>query len=121
MSLPSPVLDGEPDGFTVSVELFVTLSRVARMATALGESTGIVCTLKVALAAPAWTVTTVGMDAAEMQSDESLTATPPIGAGLLNVTVPLVVCPAVTVGGVELRPVSVGQASGVRVRLAVFV
>ena len=60
--------------------------------------TGFVVTLKLALAAPAGTVTLEGTDAAPLLL-ESATCAPPAGAGPFSVTLPEAGLPPVTLAG----------------------
>jgi hypothetical protein len=73
--------------------------------------TALVATLKLALLAPAGTVTLAGTLAAPELS-ESETAAPPLGAALLNVTLPVEAVPPVTLVGLRLNPESVGPGGG---------
>ena len=66
--------------------------------TAVAVPTALVVTLKLALAAPAATVTLVGTDAAGLLL-ESATCAPPAGAGPFSVTVPEAGFPPVTLAG----------------------
>jgi hypothetical protein len=76
---------------------------------------GLVEAVNIALVAPAATVTLVGTVAVAV-SLVSLTTAPPAGAAALNVTVPLEVFPAITLGG--LRVSSERVATGVTVSVA---
>ena len=82
-----------------------------------------VLTVKVALLAPAGTVTLDGPLAAPLLL-ESLTVTPPAGAGLLSVTVPVEDCsPPITLEGFSVNEERVvgGGGAGVTVSEAVLV
>jgi|SRR5271157_4819555 len=65
------------------------------------ELTAVVVTVKVAVVAPAATVTLAGT-VAEALLLPSVTAAPPVGAALLKVTVPVEEAPPVTVVGFKL-------------------
>jgi len=82
-----------------------------------------VLTVKVALVAPAGTVTLIGTLAAPLLL-ESITVAPPAGAGPLKVTMPVENCrPPVTLVGLSVSEVTVGRGGSVtvRVRVVVFV
>jgi len=77
-----------------------------------------VFTVKVALVAPAGTVTLEGTLAAPL-SLESTTCAPPAGAGPLSVTVPVEDCkPPTTLVGFRVSEETVGRGGGVTVRVA---
>ena len=89
----------------------------------VGRRTGDVLTLKVAVLAPAGTVTLEGMLAAPLLL-ESVTCAPPAGAGPLSVTVPVENCaPPTTLDGFSVNEVRVdeGGGAGVTVSEAVLV
>ena len=80
-----------------------------------------VCTVKVALIAPAGTVTLEGTLATAVLLLESVTWAPPAGAGLLNVTVPVEDCkPPITLVGSSVNDERGGGGGGVTVREAVL-
>ncbi|HWD38581.1 MAG TPA: hypothetical protein VG944_07010 [Fimbriimonas sp.] len=83
------------------------LFAVAVTVTVVAEATGTVVTVKVALVAPATTVTEAGVVAAE-ESSESDTTKPPVGAGPEITTVPVEDVPPVTVVGLILNDETVG-------------
>jgi hypothetical protein len=86
--------------------------------------TALVLTVNVALVAPAATVTLAGTRAAVVLPLESETTAPPVGAGPLNVTVPVELCvPPVTLVGLKLNDASTtgGGAAGFTVSVAVLV
>jgi hypothetical protein len=72
------------------------------MLTGVTALTATVVTVNVALVAPAATVTLVGTVATEVLLLLSVTTAPPVGAALLNVTVPVDVAPPVTELGFKL-------------------
>lgn len=79
-----------------------------------------VLTLKVALVAPAGTVTLGGTLAAPLLL-ESATCAPPVGAGPLSVTVPVEDAPPITPAGLSVSEETVGRGGGVTVRIMVVV
>jgi hypothetical protein len=79
-----------------------------------------VLTLKVALVAPAGTITLEGTLAAPLLL-ESATCAPPAGAGPLSVTVPVEDVPPITLVGFRVSEETVGRGGGVRVRVMVVV
>jgi len=86
-------------GVTVSEADVVAPLKVAEMATVADAATALVLTVKVALMAPAATVTLDGTRATVVLLLESVTCAPPVGAGPLSVTVPVEEFPPVTVVG----------------------
>jgi hypothetical protein len=81
-----------------------------------------VFTVKVALVAPAGTVTLEGTVAAPVLLLESRTCAPPAGAGPLSVTVPVEDCaPPTTLVGLSVSEERVGSGEGVTVTEAVWV
>src|SRR6266513_1522692 len=83
------------------------------MVTAVDASTALVLTVKVALVAPAATVTLEGTVAAAVLLLESATCAPPAGAAPLNVTVPVEVCvPPITLVGLSVSEESVAGGGG---------
>ena len=91
--------------------------------TGVDTATALVVTVKVALMAPAGTVTPLdGTLAAAILLLESVTWAPPAGAGPLSVTVPVEDCtPPVTLVGFSVSVESVGRACGTTVSEAVWV
>jgi hypothetical protein len=83
--------------------------------TAVLEVTGLVVAVKVAVVAPAGTVTDAGTWAAAVLLDVKLIAAPPVGAALLKVTVPVEETPPCTVAGLTLTPLSAAAAVTVKV------
>ena len=80
------------------------------MVTELDAVTGLVLTVKVALVAPAGTVTLEGTVAAPVLLLESRTWAPPAGAGPLSVTVPVEDCtPPTTLVGLSVSEETIGS------------
>jgi len=79
--------------------------------------TALVATVKVALVAPAATVTLAGVLATAVLLLESVTVAPPDGAAALKVTVPVDEFPPVTLAGFKVSEERVGRggATGVTV------
>jgi hypothetical protein len=86
--------------------------------TGVSEATGLVAAVKVAVVAPAATVTDAGTWAAAVFELVSATTAPPAGAGLFRVTVPVEEAPPSTVAGIMLTDVS-WAAGAVTVSVAV--
>jgi hypothetical protein len=86
--------------------------------TDVSEPTGLVVAVKVAVVAPAGTVTVAGTCAAAVALDVSATAAPPVGAGESRVTVPVDDTPPSTVAGLTLTPLNAATAA-LTVRVAV--
>jgi hypothetical protein len=94
------------------------------METAVDAVTALVLTVKVALVAPAASVTLEGTLAAAVLLLESATCAPPAGAAPLNVTVPVEDCvPPITLVGLSVSDESVtaGGGAGATVIEAVLV
>jgi hypothetical protein len=89
----------------VTVRLVVPLidPQVAVMVMLVVDVTELVFTVKVAVVAPAATVTFVGTVATAVLLLVSVTTAPPDGAAVINVTVPVEVLPPVTDAGFRLR------------------
>ena len=88
-------------GITVSEAFRVAPPYDAEIVTDVDVATAMVVTLKVALVAPAATVTLAGTVAAAL-SLESATCAPPAGAGPFSVTVAVEAFPPVTLAGVSV-------------------
>jgi len=73
-------------------------------------ATPVVVTAKVAVVAPAATVAVPGTVAAALPEDKA-TDRPPVGAGLLIVTVPVEELPPSTIDGFRATAVAVGAAT----------
>jgi hypothetical protein len=98
-------------GFTVNVAVRVTPPYTAEIVADVDAVTDEVVTVKFALVDPAGTVTLVGTDVA-LESSESDTAAPPLGAAALSVTVPADEVPPTTVVGLTARVASVTADGG---------
>ena len=81
------------------------------MVTGVDAVTALVLIVKVALAAPAGTITLEGTLATVLLL-ESRTWAPPAGAGALSVTVPVEELPPVTVEGLSVSEERVGTGDG---------
>jgi len=83
------------------------------MVTVVDAVTALVLTVKVALVAPAASVTLEGTLAAAVLVLESATCAPPAGAAPLNVTVPVEDCvPPITLVGLSVSDESVTAGGG---------
>jgi len=80
------------------------------MVTVVDKATALVFTVKVALVAPAGTVTPDGTVATVASLLDKETSAPPLGAGPLSVTVPVDEVPPVTLVGVRVREARVAAA-----------
>ena len=98
-------------GFTVSAAVRVTPARTAEMVAAVEAVTEAVVAVKVALLAPAATVTLAGTVAAAALLESDTTA-PPVGAALVNVTLPCDVPPPVTLPGFSANVFRLAGAGG---------
>src|SRR5262245_61602892 len=97
-------------GVTVRVADRVPPPPVAATRTLVDAVTALDVTVKVALVAPAGTVTLAGTVAAAVLLLASVTTSPPLGAEPLRVTVPWDVFPPVTLAGLTLTPETVTAA-----------
>ena len=106
-------------GFTVSAAVLVTPTKTAEMVAEVEAVTEVVVTVKLALLAPAGTVTLAGTVAA-VELSESDTTAPPVGAALVRVNVPCDVAPPVTLVGFSASVLRLaGGGTGVTVSVAV--
>jgi hypothetical protein len=104
-------------GVTVRVADFVVPLSLADTVTDVEAVTVVVVTVKVAVVAPAGTVTLAGSDAAALLSD-NVTTVPAEGAGPVKVTVPVEEVPPVTLEGLSVREVRAERST---VKVAVLV
>ena len=114
------VTDVRVAAVTVRVVVRVTLLYSAEIVTEVLLATGLVVIVKVAVVAPAATVTLAGAWAAAELLLESVTTAPPTGAALLNVTVPVEDTPPSTDAGLTLTELSAATGA-VTVKVAVLV
>ena len=111
---PPVTLDGlneRPEGIgalTVKVADLVVPLNSPEMLDVVLAATGVVVTVNVPLVAPAATVTLAGTVAAAVLLLPSVTTAPPVGAALLNVTVPVEEAPPVTLAGLTDTEETVG-------------
>ena len=87
------------------------------MVTVVDEATALVLTANVAVVAPAAIVTLEGTLAAPLLL-ESATCAPPVGAGPLNVTVPVEEFPPATLAGFSESEERVGGGGGAAVTVS---
>jgi hypothetical protein len=102
-------------GVTVSDAVWVTPAKVAEMMTEVEAVTGEVVTLKTAVAAPAapaGTVTLAGTVVKVVLLLDRETTAPPLGAGALNVRLPVEGDPPLTLVGFNLNEESVAEPDG---------
>ena len=98
---------GAAAGLTVNKAVRVTPAKTAETVAVVDAVTALVVTVKLALVAPAATVTLAGTVAA-VELLESVTTAPPLGAAALKVTVPVEEAPPTTLVGFRLTAESVG-------------
>jgi hypothetical protein len=96
-------------GVTVRVAVLVTPPKLAVIVTGVEAITDFDVAVKVALVAPAETVTLAGTVAAELLLLESVTTAPPEAAATVRVTVSCEVLPPTTDGGLSETAESVGE------------
>ena len=99
---------GGGTGLTVSVAVRVAPPKEPEMVTLFVTLTPTVLIVKVALVAPAATVTLAGVDATVGLLLDSVTTAPPLGAALLSATVPCEVLPPTRLMGLSAKEESVG-------------
>ncbi|HWD38582.1 MAG TPA: hypothetical protein VG944_07015 [Fimbriimonas sp.] len=102
--------DEKVGALTIRFAVLLVLEAVAVIVAVVFPETAIVVIVKVALVAPAATVTVAGAVAAALLL-LSATESPPVGAALLIVTVPVEVLPPITVVGETERAVTVGAVT----------
>jgi phosphohistidine swiveling domain-containing protein len=107
-SVSEESVEEEAWGRTVSEAVLVTPAYDAEMVTGVDVVTALLVTVNVALVVPAATVTLAGTVAAD-ELLERFTATPPLGADPLRVTVPIEEDPPVTLVGLSVTEESVGE------------
>lgn len=116
-------LAGACGGVTVKVDVLVTPLKTAEIVTGVDALTALVEMEKPALAAPASTFTLVGTLASAELLLVSATSAPPVGAPLVNVTVPCARPPPTMLVGLNASAdnAAAGGCNGFTVRIAVFV
>jgi len=113
---------GGAGGFTVSVAVLLTPPKLPPIVTDVAAVTPVVVILKLALVAPAATVTLAGMPATVVLLLDSVTTAPPAGAAEVKVTVPVLPAPPTTLAGLTVSVDRVGAAAtGFTVNTAVRV
>src|SRR5437867_3272143 len=109
-------------GLTVRVAVRVAPLPVPVIVTAVAAVTVLVVSVNVALGAPAATVTVAGTVATAAFELARLTRSPPLGAALVRVAVPVAKPPPVTVDGLRVIALRLaGGGTGLTVRVAVRV
>lgn len=108
-------------GVTVSVAVFVAPPATPVIVTEVEEPTPSVVTVNVAVVAPAATTTLAGTVAAEVFELERVTASPPVGAAEIRVTVAVDGFPPATLAGARLTEERATGGDGLTVSAAVFV
>ena len=101
---------GGGTGLTVSVAVRAVPLKEAEIVTLFVVLTVVVLMVKLAMLAPAATVTLAGVEATLGLLLDSVTTAPPLGAALLRVTVPCDVLPPTRLFGFRLSDESVGAA-----------
>jgi hypothetical protein len=89
----------------------VTPAKTAEIVAEVGAVTELVVTVKLALLAPAGTVTLAGTAVAPELSDSD-TVAPPLGAAALKDTIPVAALPPATLVGLSDSAASVGPGGG---------
>src|SRR5436305_5518820 len=95
-------------GFSVSVTILDAPTHVAVMLACVTTVTAFVVTAKLALVAPAATVTAAGTVAAFVLLLVSVTTAPPAGAALVSVTLPVLPAPPISTEGFSVNEPSSG-------------
>jgi len=103
---------GAVEGVTVNVAVLVAPPNAPVIVTAVETLTALVVTLKVALVAPAATVTLAGTVATVVLLLDSATTAPPAGAALVSVAVPCAALPPTTLVGLSVIADSADAAGG---------
>src|SRR5262249_6275190 len=113
---------GGAGGFTVSVAVWLTPPKLPPMVTDVAAVTPVVVILKLALVAPAATVTLAGTPATVVLLLDSVTTAPLAGAAEVKLTVPVLPAPPATLAGLTVSVDKVGAGgTGFTVNTAVRV
>jgi hypothetical protein len=91
-------------GVMIRVTVCIVSLALAEIVADVEVPTALVATAKVAVVAPAATVTLAGTVAAAVLLLERVTAVPPLGAAFVSVTIPVEEPPPVTVAGFSVTP-----------------
>src|SRR5712691_7361553 len=102
---------------TVRLAVFVTPPLTPEIVTEAETGTRFAVTVKLALVAPAGTVTELGTVTAMRLPLDSVTGAPPLGAAPLKVTIPCPLLPAVSEVGFKVTDESVGTVTAVPITL----
>jgi hypothetical protein len=112
-------LAGGGGGLTVSTAVREAPPKVPEIVTGVAAVTAVVVIEKLALSAPAATVTLAGTPATVVLLLDSVTIAPPVGAAVVNVAVPVLPAPPTTLVGLTVTDDRLGGAgTGLTVRMA---
>jgi len=122
LTVTADKLGGGGVGLTVSTAVGEAPPKVPEIVTGVATVTAVVVMEKLALSAPAATVTLAGTLATVALVLDKVTMAPPVGAAAVNVTVPVLPVPPTTLAGLTVTEDKVGAAgTGLTVSTAVRV